>query len=141
MKFETLAIHAGQEPDPNNGAVMTPIYFTSTYMQDGVGKPRQGYEYSRTMNPTRKALQDCLATLEGGNHGLAFASGLAATDTILRLLNAGDHVLAGNDVYGGTFRLFDKVLRRFNLDFTFADTTDPESVADEIGRASCRERV
>ena len=75
MKFETLAIHAGQEPDPNNGAVMTPVYFTSTYMQDGVGKPRQGYEYSRTMNPTRKALQDCLAALEGGNFGLAFASG------------------------------------------------------------------
>ena len=132
MKFETLAIHAGQEPDPNNGAVMTPVYFTSTYMQDGVGKPRQGYEYSRTMNPTRKALQDCLAALEGGNYGLAFASGLAATDTVLRLLNADAHVLAGNDVYGGTFRLFDKVLRRFNLDFTFADTTDPESVAEAM---------
>lgn len=132
MKFETLAIHAGQEPDPNNGAVMTPVYLTSTYKQDGVGKPRQGYEYSRTMNPTRKALQDCLAALEGGNFGLAFASGLAATDTILRLLNAGDHVLAGNDVYGGTFRLFDKVLRRFSLDFTFADTTDPESVAEAL---------
>jgi len=132
MKFETLAIHAGQEPDPDNGAVMTPVYLTSTYMQDGVGKPRQGYEYSRTQNPTRKALQDCLAALEGGAHGLAFASGLAATDTVLRLLNAGDHVLAGNDVYGGTFRLFDKVLRRFQLDFTFADTTDPESVAEAL---------
>ena len=132
MKFETLAIHAGQEPDPNNGAVMTPVYFTSTYMQDGVGKPRQGYEYSRTLNPTRKALQDCLAALEGGNFGLTFSSGLAATDTILRLLNSEDHALAGNDVYGGTFRLFDKVLRRFNLDFTFADTTDPESVADAL---------
>lgn len=132
MKFETLAIHAGQEPDPNNGAVMTPVYFTSTYMQDGVGKPRQGYEYSRTMNPTRKALQECLAALEGGSFGLAFASGLAATDTILRLLNSGDHILAGNDVYGGTFRLFDKILRRFNLDFTFADTTDPESVAEAL---------
>lgn len=132
MEFETLAIHAGQEPDPNNGAVMTPVYFTSTYMQDGVGKPRQGYEYSRTMNPTRKALQDCLAALEGGNYGLAFASGLAATDTVLRLLNADAHILAGNDVYGGTFRLFDKVLRRFNLDFTFADTTDPESVAEAM---------
>jgi cystathionine gamma-synthase len=132
MKFETLAIHAGQEPDPNNGAVMTPVYLTSTYMQDGVGRPRQGYEYSRTMNPTRKALQDCLAALEGGSHGLAFASGLAATDTVLRLLNADSHVLAGNDVYGGTFRLFDKVLRRFNLDFTFADTTDPESVAEAL---------
>jgi cystathionine beta-lyase/cystathionine gamma-synthase len=132
MKFETLAVHAGQEPDPNNGAVMTPVYLTSTYMQDGVGKPRQGYEYSRTMNPTRKALQDCLAALEGGSHGLAFASGLAATDTVLRLMDADSHVLAGNDVYGGTFRLFDKVLRRFNLDFTFADTTDPESVADAL---------
>lgn len=132
MKFETLAIHAGQEPDPNNGAVMTPVYLTSTYKQDGVGKPRQGYEYSRTMNPTRKALQDCLAVLEGGNYGLAFASGLAATDTVLRLLNADSHVLAGNDVYGGTFRLFDKVLRRFSLDFTFADTTDPESVAEAL---------
>ena len=132
MKFETLAIHAGQEPDPNNGAVMTPVYLTSTYMQDGVGKPRQGYEYSRTMNPTRKALQDCLAVLEGGNFGLAFASGLAATDTVLRLLDSDSHVLAGNDVYGGTFRLFDKVLRRFNLDFTFADTTDPESVAEAL---------
>ncbi len=132
MKFETLAIHAGQEPDPNNGAVMTPVYLTSTYKQDGVGKPRQGYEYSRTMNPTRKALQDCLAVLEGGNFGLAFASGLAATDTVLRLLNADSHVLAGNDVYGGTFRLFDKVLRRFRLDFTFADTTDPESVAEAL---------
>ncbi len=132
MKFETLAIHAGQEPDPSNGAVMTPVYLTSTYMQDGVGKPRQGYEYSRTMNPTRKALQDCLAALEGGSYGLAFASGLAATDTVLRLLNADSHVLAGNDVYGGTFRLFDKVLRRFSLDFTFADTTDPESVAEAL---------
>lgn len=132
MKFETLTIHAGQEPDPNNGAVMTPIYQTSTYAQDGVGKPRQGYEYSRTQNPTRKALQDCLAALEGGTHGLAFASGLAATDTVLRLLNSDSHVLAGNDVYGGTFRLFDKVLRRFGLDFTFADTTDPESVAEAL---------
>ena len=132
MEFETLAIHAGQEPDPNNGAVMTPVYFTSTYMQDGVGRPRQGYEYSRTMNPTRKALQDCLAALEGGKYGLAFASGLAATDTVLRLLSADAHVLAGNDVYGGTFRLFDKVLRRFNMDFTFADTTDPESVAEAM---------
>jgi cystathionine gamma-lyase len=132
MKFETLAIHAGQEPDPNNGAVMTPVYLTSTYMQDGVGKPRQGYEYSRTQNPTRKALQDCLAALEGGSYGLAFASGLAATDAVLRLLDSDSHVVAGDDVYGGTFRLFDKVLRRFRLDFTFADTTDPESVAEAL---------
>jgi cystathionine gamma-synthase len=132
MKFETLAIHAGQEPDPNNGAVMTPVYLTSTYMQDGIGKPREGYEYSRTLNPTRKALQDCLAELEGGSWGLAFASGMAATDTVLRMLGSGDHVVAGNDVYGGTFRLFDKVLRRFGLDFTFADTTDPENLAEAL---------
>jgi len=132
MKFETLAVHAGQEPDPNNGAVMPPVYLTSTYKQDAVGKPRQGYEYSRTMNPTRKALQDCLAALEGGKFGLAFASGMAATDTVLRLIDADSHILAGNDVYGGTFRLFDKVLRRYKLDFTFADTTDPESVAEAL---------
>jgi cystathionine gamma-lyase len=132
MKFETLAIHAGQEPDPNNGAVMTPVYFTSTYMQDGIGKPRQGYEYSRTLNPTRKALQDCLAELENGSWGLAFASGMAATDTVLRMLKSGDHVVAGNDVYGGTFRLFDKILRRFGLDFTFTDTTDPENLAEAL---------
>ena len=132
MKFETLAIHAGQEPDPNNGAVMTPVYLTSTYKQDGIGKPRQGYEYSRTLNPTRKALQDCLAELEGGKWGLAFASGMAATDTVLRMLAQGDHVVAGNDVYGGTFRLFDKILRRFGLDFTFADTTDPENLAEAL---------
>ncbi len=132
MRFETLAIHAGQEPDPNNGAVMTPIYQTSTYAQDGIGRPRQGYEYSRTLNPTRKALQDCLAELEGGTWGLAFSSGMAATDTVLRLLASGDHVAAGNDVYGGTFRLFDKILRRFGLDFTFADTTDPENLAEAL---------
>ncbi len=136
MKFETLAIHAGQEPDPNNGAVMTPVYLTSTYMQDGIGKPRQGYEYSRTLNPTRKALQDCLAELESGSWGLAFASGMAATDTVLRMLKSGDHVVAGNDVYGGTFRLFDKVLRRFGLDFTFADTTDPENLAEALTPAT-----
>jgi cystathionine gamma-synthase len=132
MKFETLAIHAGQEPDPNNGAVMTPIYQTSTYAQDGVGRARQGYEYSRTKNPTRKALEDCLAALEGGSHGLAFASGLAATDTVLHLMDNDAHILAGNDVYGGTFRLFDKVLRRVGLEFDFVDTTDPESVSDAL---------
>ena len=132
MRFETLAIHAGQEPDPANGAVMTPIYQTSTYAQDGIGKPRQGYEYSRTQNPTRKALQDCLASLEGGTWGLCFSSGMAATDAVMRMLASGDHIVAGNDVYGGTFRLFDKVLRKFGLDFTFADTTDPENLAEAL---------
>src|SRR5512141_2774521 len=132
MEFETLAIHAGQEPDPENGAVMTPIYQTSTYMQDGVGQARQGYEYSRTRNPTRLALEKCLSALEGGSHGLAFSSGMGATDTVLRLVDAGAHVLAGNDVYGGTFRLFDKVLRRYGLAFDFIDTTDPENIAEAL---------
>jgi cystathionine gamma-synthase len=132
MEFETLAVHAGQEPDPNNGAVMTPIYQTSTYLQDGVGKAREGYEYSRTKNPTRLALENCLAALEGGQYGLAFSSGMAATDTVLRLVDSGAQVLAGNDVYGGTFRLFDKVLRRYGLSFDFIDTTDPENLAEAL---------
>jgi cystathionine beta-lyase/cystathionine gamma-synthase len=131
MRFETLAIHAGQEPDPATGAVMTPVYLTATYAQEGVGRPRNGYEYSRSQNPTRKALEDCLGALESGM-GLAFASGMAATNTVLQLLAAGDHVLAGNDVYGGTFRLFDKVLGRFGLGFSYVDSTDPETVAEAI---------
>jgi cystathionine beta-lyase/cystathionine gamma-synthase len=132
MEFETLAVHAGQEPDPGNGALMTPIYQTSTYVQDGVGRPRNGYEYSRTKNPTRLALEGCLAALEGGEYGLAFASGLAASDAVMRLVDGGSHVLAGNDVYGGTFRLFDKVLRRSGLRFDYVDTTDPENVAEAL---------
>lgn len=132
MEFETLAIHAGQAPDEQNGAVMVPIFQTSTYVQDGVGKPRAGYEYSRTKNPTRLALEACVAALEGGEYGLAFASGMAATDAVLHLLESGAHVVAGNDVYGGTFRLFDKVLRRYGLGFDFVDTTDPESVAEAL---------
>ena len=123
MKFETDCIHAGQTPDATTGAVMTPIYQTATYMQDGLGRPR-GYEYSRTGNPTRTALETCLAALEGGNFGLAFSSGMAATDTVLRLLAPGEHVVAGNDVYGGTFRLFEQILRAYGLDFSFVDTTD-----------------
>lgn len=127
MKFETECIHAGQPQDITTGAVMTPIYQTATYVQDGLGRPR-GYEYSRTGNPTRAALEACLAALEKGDFGLAFSSGMAATDTVLRLLAAGDHVLAGNDVYGGTFRLFERVLRPYGLDFSYVDTTDLEKV-------------
>ncbi len=123
FRFETLAIHAGQSPDPTTGAIMTPVYLTSTYVQDGPGE-HKGYEYSRSQNPTRHALQDCLAALEGARHGLAFASGLAATDAILHLLDAGDHVLCSDDVYGGTFRIFDKVYRRHGLEFSYADMTD-----------------
>jgi cystathionine beta-lyase/cystathionine gamma-synthase len=131
MMFETQAIHSGQEPDHVTGAVMTPIYQTSTYKQDGVGQ-HSGYEYSRTGNPTRSALEACIATLEGTEYGLAFASGMAAIDTTLRLLNPGDHVLAGNDVYGGTYRLFDKEFRRYGLEFTYVDTTDPVQVKAAI---------
>jgi cystathionine gamma-lyase len=118
--FGTRAIHAGQSPDPTTGAVMTPVYFTSTYAQEAPGE-HKGFEYSRTHNPTRFALEANLASLEEGRHGLAFASGLAATSTILQLLSAGDHVLAGDDLYGGTFRLFDKVYRRLGLSFSYVD--------------------
>ncbi len=123
LGFSTLAVHAGQQADPETGAVMTPIYQTSTYAQESPGKHR-GYEYSRTHNPTRTAYQQCVAALEGGKHALAFASGLATTDAIIKLLSAGDHVVCGDDVYGGTFRIFDKVFRRLGIDFTFVDMSD-----------------
>jgi cystathionine gamma-synthase len=130
--FSTLAIHAGQEPDPTTGAVVPPIYQTSTYAQQEVGV-HKGFEYSRTGNPTRQALEICLAELEGvgldgAAYGLAFSSGMATTDTILRLLNPGDHVLASNDVYGGTYRLFEKVLARYGLSFTYVEMSDLEQV-------------
>ena len=127
-RFDTLAVHAGQAPDPATGAVMTPVYYTSTFAQDGPGEHR-GFEYGRTRNPTRDALQGCLAAREGARHGLAFASGLAAADALLHLLSAGDHVLASDDVYGGTFRIFDKVFRRLGLEFSSVDMTDPAKVA------------
>jgi len=131
MRFDTLAIHAGQEPDPTTGAIMTPVYLTSTYVQAGPGE-HKGYEYSRTQNPTRKALQDCLAALEGAKYGLAYASGLAATDNLMHLLNAGDHVVVSDDVYGGTFRIFDKVWKRHGLDFSFVDLSNPDAFAAAI---------
>jgi cystathionine gamma-lyase len=121
--FGTRAIHAGQDPEPLHGAVMTPVYFTSTYAQESPGKHR-GYEYSRTDNPTRTAYQACVASLENAKHALAFASGLAATDAIMHMLKTGDHVVVGDDVYGGTFRIFDKVFRKMGLEFTFVDTSD-----------------
>jgi cystathionine gamma-lyase len=128
LHIDTLAIHAGQSPDPTTGAIMTPVYLTSTYVQDGPGV-HKGFEYSRTQNPTRHALQDCLAALEGARHGLAFASGLAATDAILHLLDAGDHVLYSDDLYGGSFRIFDKVFRRLGVAFDAVDMSDPGNVA------------
>jgi cystathionine gamma-lyase len=121
----TLAIHAGQSPDPSTGAVMTPIYATSTYAQSSPGV-HQGFEYSRTHNPTRFAYERCAAALEGGTRGFAFASGLAATSTLLELLDSGDHVVAMDDLYGGSYRLFERVRRRSaGLDFSFVDMTDP----------------
>ncbi|MEP7285840.1 MAG: cystathionine gamma-synthase [Chloroflexota bacterium] len=129
--FETLAIHAGQEPDPTTGAIMTPIYQTSTYVQ-AAPADHKGYEYSRTDNPTRKALEDCLAALEAASYGLAFASGMAAIDTILKLFNPGDHIIATNDVYGGTFRLADKVWTRYGLKFSWVDVTDLAAVKQAI---------
>ncbi|WP_042412535.1 cystathionine gamma-synthase [Streptacidiphilus anmyonensis] len=127
--FETLAIHAGQEADPQTGAVVTPIYQVSTFKQDGVGGLRGGYEYSRSANPTRTALEENLAALDGGRRGLAFASGLAAEDTLLRTVTKpGDHIVIPNDAYGGTFRLFAKVLTRWGVEWSVANTHDPESV-------------
>jgi cystathionine gamma-synthase len=134
--FETLAIHAGQEPDPLTGAVVPPIYQVSTYAQDGVGGTRGGYEYSRTANPTRTALEQCLAALEGGTRALAFASGMAAEDCLLRTVcQPGDHVLIPHDAYGGTYRLFDKVLSQWNLSYRPVAMSDPEAV-----RHALRER-
>src|SRR5262249_30552312 len=122
----TRAVHAGQRPDPTTGAVMTPIYQTSTYAQEALGV-NKGYEYARTHNATRAALEGNLAGLEGATHGLVFASGLAATNVLVQTLSAGDHVVCGQNTYGGTFRLFDKVWRRHGLDFTFVDATSTDA--------------
>lgn len=125
--LDTLAIHAGQPPDPTTGAIMTPIYQTSTYVQSAPGE-HKGYEYSRTDNPTRRALEDLIAALEAGQYGLAFSSGLAAIDTIMRLLNPGDHVIVGSDVYGGTYRLFERVWARYGLRFSWIDLSQAGAV-------------
>ena len=131
--FETLAIHAGQDPDPRTGAVTTPVYLTSTFAQDGVGGTRGGYEYSRSGNPTRAALETCLAALEGGARGFAFASGLASTDTLLRTICApGDHAVIPGDAYGGTYRLFAKVLDQWGLDYTPVAQQDLDAVRAAI---------
>ena len=126
-KFNTRAIHAGQSPDPTTGAIMTPVYLTSTYVQESPGV-HKGWEYSRTHNPTRRAYEDCIASLESGKYGFAFASGCAATTTVMHLLTSGDHVVAMDDMYGGTFRLFDKVLRHHGLEFSYTDLTKVENV-------------
>ena len=128
LRFETLAIHAGQTSDPQNGAVMTPVYFSSTFEQDAPAKPRGGYEYSRTSNPTRTALQDNLAALENGRWGLGFGSGLAATNALCHRLRPGDHVVATNDLYGGTFRLFKRCFEHFGIAFDFVQASDAAAV-------------
>jgi len=137
--FETLAIHAGQEPDPLTGAVVPPIYQVSTFAQDGVGGLRGGYEYSRSANPTRTALEECLAALEGGTRALAFASGMAAEDCLLRTIcQPGDHVLIPHDAYGGTYRLFDKVLAGWNVSYRPVPVSDPKAVRQALKEKPAR---
>ncbi len=127
--FGTRAIHAGQRPDLASGAIMTPIFQTSTYVQEGLGR-NKGYEYARGKNPTREALERNVAALEGGRHGFAFSSGMGCLDSIMKLFRAGDHIVCGANVYGGTFRLFDKVLQHLGLRFSYVDTRDPQRIAD-----------
>src|SRR5437762_175260 len=122
-RFTTICLHAGQEPDPSTGAIITPIYQTATYVQEALGR-HKGYEYGRTQNPTRAALEQNLAAIEGGKAGFAFASGMAAIGAIGTLLKAGDHVVVSDNTYGGTFRFFDKVLTRYQIAFTYVDTAD-----------------
>lgn len=129
--LDTLAIHAGQEPDPATGAIMTPIYQTSTFVQTAPAE-HKGYDYSRSGNPTRAALEELIAAIEKGRYGLAFSSGLAAIDTIVRLLNPGDHVIVGNDVYGGTYRLFERVYARFGLKFSWIDLSNLDNVKNAL---------
>src|SRR5690606_8523076 len=131
MKFSTKAVHAGVEPDPSTGAIMTPIFQTSTYVQAAPGD-HKGYEYSRTHNPTRTALQQALAALENGKHGLCFASGMASIDAVVKLLKPGDEVVSTNDLYGGTYRLFTKIFEPYGIKFTFVDMGDPAKVAAAI---------
>ncbi|MGE0488536.1 MAG: cystathionine gamma-synthase [Vulcanimicrobiota bacterium] len=133
LRPETLAIHAGQEPEPVTGAVVVPIFQTSTYVQEGLGKPRQGYDYARTDNPTRKAYETCLAALEGGRFGVAFGSGMAAINNCMYLLKSGDHLVVSDDVYGGTYRYFTRVMDKFNIATTFVNTSDPNQVKQAIG--------
>ena len=132
--FETRAIHSGQEPDPTTGAIMTPIYTSSTYVQESPGV-HKGYDYSRSVNPTRKALESCIADLEGSNYGFAFASGMSASATVLELLDSGDHIIAMDDLYGGTYRLFENVRKRSaGLEFTFCDLSDLNTLETSINK-------
>ena len=127
-RFATICIHAGQEPDPTTGAIITPIYQTSTYVQEGLGQ-HKGFEYGRTQNPTRMALEANVAAIEAGRAGFAFASGMAAIDAVLTRLESGDHLVVSDNTYGGTFRLFERVRRKFGLDFTYVDTSRLDAIA------------
>ena len=131
MKLATKIIHAGAEPDPSTGAIMTPIYQTSTYVQEAPGK-NKGFEYARSQNPTRKALEEALAVIENGKYGLAFSSGVAATDAVIKLLSPGDEVIAASDMYGGTYRMFTKIFAKFGIKFIYVDTTDTDNVKGVI---------
>jgi cystathionine beta-lyase/cystathionine gamma-synthase len=133
--FGTRAIHAGQRPDPLSGAIMTPIYQTSTYVQDALGV-NKGYEYARGRNPTREALERNVASLEGARHGFAFSSGLGCLDSVMKLFKSGDHFVVGENVYGGTYRLFDKILRHYGMTFSYVDTRDPQLIADACTSAT-----
>src|SRR5881398_2019522 len=133
--FATRAIHAGQRPEPLAGAIMTPVYLTSTYVQDELGR-NKGYEYARGKNPTREALERNVAALEGGRHGFAFSSGMGCVDSLMKLFRSGDHIVCGENVYGGTFRLFDKILRHYGMDFTFVDTRDPERIEKAVSKST-----
>ena len=130
-RFSTICVHAGQEPDPSTGAIITPIYQTSTYVQDALGQ-HKGYEYARTQNPTRAALEANLAAIEGGKAGFAFASGMAAEGAVMTLLQSGDHVVVTDNTYGGTYRLFERVLRRYQLDFSYVDTSNLDEIRAAI---------
>jgi cystathionine gamma-lyase len=133
--FGTRAVHAGQRPEPLAGAIMTPVYLTSTYVQEELGK-NKGYEYARGKNPTREALERNVAALEGGRHGFAFSSGMGCMDSLMKLFRSGDHIVCGENVYGGTFRLFDKILRNFGLEFSYVDTRDPQRIEDAMRKTT-----
>lgn len=133
--FGTRAVHAGQRPEPLAGAIMTPVYLTSTYVQEELGR-NKGYEYSRGKNPTREALERNVAALEGGRHGFAFSSGMGCVDSLMKLFRSGDHIVCGENVYGGTFRLFDKILRNFGMEFSFVDTRNPERIEAAVTKST-----
>jgi cystathionine beta-lyase/cystathionine gamma-synthase len=133
--FATRAIHAGQRPEPLAGAIMTPVYLTSTYVQEALGQ-NKGYEYARGKNPTREALERNVAALEGGRHGFAFSSGMGCVDSIMKLFRAGDHIVCGENLYGGVFRLFDKILQHYGLTFSWVDTRDPQRIEDAMTPAT-----